>query len=185
MGISKTEAASALSDIEQTTGRSHELRGYRIAGPILTVWGVIWIVGYLAMGLLPQKAWGVWLPLDVVGVVLTILLARRGPAAARTGIATGWRSMVGGLTVAAFIAATFALFRPTSPDVLLAYPGVVCGAIYVVAGLWRMTRFVWVGAAIAAASLVGFYFFQPWLAFWMAAVGGGGLLLGGLWMRRA
>jgi hypothetical protein len=38
---------------------------------------------------------------------------------------------------------------------------------------------------VFAASLVGYFFFQPWLAFWMAAVGGGGLFVGGLWLRRA
>jgi hypothetical protein len=78
MGISRTEAASALTDIERTTGRSRELKGYQIAGPILMVWGVVWAIGYSAMGLLPVERWGlVWLPLDVAGMAATILLSRR------------------------------------------------------------------------------------------------------------
>lgn len=184
MAISRTEAASALTDIEQTTGRSRELRGYRIAGPILMVWGVIWIAGYLSMGL--QARWNTWLPLNIVGIAMTIVLANRGKVAGRIRQAGhGWRPVAGAAAVTAFVATTFILFKPTSPAVIMVYPGLICGLVYMLVGVLRMTRFAWVGAAIFAASLVGFYAFQPWLAFWMAAVGGGGLLLGGLWMRRA
>jgi hypothetical protein len=187
MGISRTEAASALTDIEQTTGRSYELRGYRIAGPIFIAWGVIWVIGYLAMGLYPQSGSLVWIPLDLVGFVLSALLARRGkaahPAAADRG--TGWRSFALAMAVTAFLGVTFTLFKATSPEVYLVYPGLICGLIYSAIGIWRMTRYVWIGAGMFAASLVGFYVLQPWLAFWMAGVGGVGLILGGLWMRRA
>ena len=187
MGISRTEAASALTDIESTTGRSHQMRGYRIAGPILMIWGLIWIAGYLTLALAPPgHASLVWLPLDVLGVAATILLARRGKSgqgAAPRGV--GWRSGVGALAVMIFAAVTFSLFRPVSPGVILVYPGVLCGLIYVTLGIWRMPRFVWIGLAVAGASLAGYVLFAPWLAFWMAGVGGGGLLLGGLWLRRA
>lgn len=187
MGISRTEAASALTDIEQTTGRSHELRGYRIAGPIFITWGVIWVIGYLAMGLAPQNWSWIWIPLDLAGFALSALLARRGKAAnpARGERGTSWRSLAFGVAVMAFVSMTFTLFKATSPAVYLVYPGLICGLIYSTIGIWRMTRYVWIGAGMFAASLVGFYLFQPWLAFWMAGVGGVGLILGGLWMRRA
>jgi hypothetical protein len=32
--------------------------------------------------------------------------------------------------------------------------------------------------------LVGYFFLGPWFEPWMAVVNGGGLVLGGLWMRR-
>lgn len=191
MGISRTEAAAALTDIESTTGRSHQMRGYRVAGPILMAWGAIWIVGYLAMGLLPAEHISlVWLPLDILGVLATLLLARRGRSAQNAGRGAGqsglgWRSAAGALTVMVFAGVTFTLFRPVSSSVALVYPGVLCGLIYVTLGVWRMPRFMWIGAAMAAASLIGYALFQPWLAFWMAGVGGGGLMLGGFWMRRA
>lgn len=187
MGISRNEAASALTDIERTAGRSRELKGYQIAGPILMVWGVVWAIGYSAMGLLPVERWGViWLPLDVAGLAATVLLSRRPRVNGKTGQAgMGWRIGVGSLAVVAFYAATLTLFRPTSVDVGLAYPGVVTGLIYAMVGLAFMPRFLWIGAGVFAASLVGYFLFQPWLAFWMAAVGGGGLVLSGLWLRRA
>lgn len=184
MAISRTEAASALTDIEQTTGRSRVLKGYQIAGPIVMVWGVVWILGYAAMGLSPAERWGaVWLVLDVIGVAATVWLSRRGRGAARVG--QGWRIAVGVLAVMAFYVATFALFQPTSVAVGMAYPGLVTGLVYAGVGIVFMPRFLWIGAAVFVASLIGYFLLQPWLAFWMAAVGGGGLLLGGLWLRRA
>ena len=68
MGISRSEAASALTDIDSTAGRSRLLKSYHVAGPILMLWGVIWTIGYSGMGLLPVERWNmIWLPLDVAG----------------------------------------------------------------------------------------------------------------------
>ena len=185
MGISKSEAASALTDIESTAGRSRLLKGYQIAGPILMVWGVVWAVGYSAMGLLEPERWGlVWLVLDVIGVTATILLARAGKSGAKAA-GQGWKIAAGVFAILLFYAATFALFKPTSIDAAIAYPGVVTGLVYAGVGIAFAPRYLWIGAAVFAASLVGFFFFQPWLAFWMALVGGGGLILAGLWLRRA
>lgn len=184
MGISRSEAASALTDIESTAGRSRLLKGYHVAGPILMVWGVIWALGYSAMGLLEPGRWGlIWLVLDGIGIVATILLSRTGKGAARTG--QGWKIMAGVLAVLAFYAATLALFQPASVDATIAYPGVVTGLVYAGVGIVYAPRYLWIGAAVFAASLVGYFVFQPWLAFWMAAVGGGGLFVAGLWLRRA
>ena len=58
--------------------------------------------------------------------------------------------------------------------------------IYCIAGLWFGSAFVAIGLGITALTLIG-YFFVTGDAFllWMAVVNGGGLLLGGLWMRRS
>uniref|UniRef100_B0T1V4 Transmembrane protein n=1 Tax=Caulobacter sp. (strain K31) TaxID=366602 RepID=B0T1V4_CAUSK len=187
MGISRTEAASALTDVESTAGRSRLLKGYHVAGPILMVWGVIWALGYSSMGLLPPEQWGlVWLVLDVVGVVATILLSRPAKSVARSAAQShGWKIIAGVLAILFFYAATLTLFHPTSIDATIAYPGVVTGLVYAGMGIAFAPRYLWIGAAVFAASLVGYFFFQPWLAFWMAAVGGGGLFVAGLWLRRA
>lgn len=187
MGISRTEAASALTDIERTAGRSRELKGYQIAGPILMVWGVVWAIGYSAMGLLPVERWGlVWLPLDVVGLAATVLLSRRPRMNGQAGkVGMGWRMGVGVLAVLAFFVGTYTVFQPTTIEPAIVYPGLVTGLVYTMVGVAYMPRFLWIGAGVFVASLVGHFLFQPWLAFWMAAVGGGGLILAGLWLRRA
>jgi hypothetical protein len=185
LGISKTDAASALTDIESAARRSGLLKGYHVAGPIMMAWGVIWAAGYSAMGLLEPERWGlVWLVLDVVGIVSSIVLGRRSGKGAAKG-AYGWKFGAGILAVAAFVCATFAVFQPTSIEAAIVYPGLVTGLVYSGVGVAYAPRYLWIGAAVFAASLVGYFLFQPWLAFWMAAVGGGGLFVAGLWLRRA
>ncbi len=184
MGISKSEAASALTDIESTAGRSRLLKGYHVAGPILMLWGVVWIAGYTAMGVLPPEQWGlIWLPLDVVGIVVTLLLSRRGKGGAQAGRA--WKILASVLAISVFMAATYMVFKPTSTDPAIVYPGLMAGLVYSGVGIAFAPRYLWIGGAMFIATLVGYFAFQPWLAFWMAAVGGGGLIVGGLWLRRA
>lgn len=184
MGISKSEAASALTDIESTAGRSRLLKGYHVAGPILMVWGVIWALGYSGMGLLPPEKWGLlWLPLDVIGVVASILLGRRGKGGAKAGQA--WKMWAIVLAIMAFMAATYAVFQPTSTDAFIVFPGMIAGLVYAGFGIAAAPRYLWIGAAVFVGSVVGFFLFEPWLTYWMAAVGGGGLFVAGLWLRRA
>lgn len=182
MSISREEAASALSQIDQATERSREMKGYRIAGPILMAWGVIWAVGYCGMGILPIRQWGwMWLGLDVLGVALQLIILRRyGGARSRS-----WKPAVATVAIIAFVAATQHIFHASSPGPYLIYPGLVSGFAYIMLGLWRMPRLAWIGAAMFAASLAGIYLIPDGLNYWMAAVGGIGLFLGGLWLRKA
>jgi len=185
MTISRTEAEDALSEIERTAGRTQVLRGYQVGGPILMLWGAIWVVGYVAMGLLPGRQWGlVWLPLDVIGIVGSIAMSAKARGGAKG--AGRWRTLAGIVTIAAFCGAVLAIFQPTTPQPYLAFPGLLVGVIYSLVGVGRMmTRYLWIGGAVFVATLVGFFWFPMWLAYWMAAAGGGGLILGGLWMRGA
>ena len=185
MTMSRTEAQEALSEIERTTGRSFTLRAYRGGGPILMLWGVIWIIGYVAMGLEPPDRWGlVWAPLDLIGFVATLLMVcSRHPGADR--VQRAWRTVGMVLAVGAFCGAVLTIFQGRGVNTYLAFPGLITGMIYAMIGVWRMPRYVWIGAAMFAATLAGYFWFPMWLAFWMAGVGGCALILGGFWLRRA
>jgi hypothetical protein len=56
---------------------------------------------------------------------------------------------------------------------------------YTIAGLWAGYAFVTIGLGITALTLIGYFFAGDWFNLWMAFVDGGGLVLGGLWMRRS
>ena len=56
--------------------------------------------------------------------------------------------------------------------------------LYTIAGLWAGYAFVAIGLCITALTLIGYFFIGDWFELWMAVVDGGGLVLGGLWMRR-
>ncbi len=184
--VSKHEAQSALSEIDSVTRRGMALRGYRHAGPILMVWGAIWAVGYLGMAYLEPHWWGwMWLGLDAAGVVATLVQSPRAEAAgALPGQA--WRLSLGMGACVAFILAIVAVFPKTELLPYIALPGLFVGFIYmvlgVVLGAWR---YAGMGAVTFVATLVGYFLWPAHLAEWLAAVGGGGLFLGGVWLRSA
>jgi len=185
MDISRDDAAQALSDIASARGRSHLLAGYNIAGPILILWGVVWAVAYSGMGLLPVNEWAyVWGPADLVGIVGTILMSRRPKGQGAAGAGDTWRIMGGMVLAGVFCAGLFSMIQSSNVNVYMAIPGLITGTIYAAIGLWRMTRYLWVGALVIAASLIGFFAFPSILPFWMAATGGGGVIVAGLLFRR-
>lgn len=191
MPISQAEAAIALRDVERTTARAQEMRAYSYASPHLLLWGAIWVVGYLAMGFAPRELWGaIWVPLDLAGAAGSALLAARAKArASAAAVASGAFSPVALLVAlsftALFVVSVFAVFAPTRPEPYLVFPALVLGLVYVVAGAWKMPRLAWVGAAVFLLTMAGYVLMKPWLSFWIAAVGGGGLVIGGLWLRKA
>lgn len=185
MNISRDDAAQALSDIARTEGRSRDLLGYRVAGPILMVWGVIWMICYAAMGILKPAQWGmVWIPADIVGITASIIMGYR--ARCRPATAMSWWRILGfGLLIATFSAAVFSMFYPAGMNAYMAFPGLLTGTIYASIGLVRMTRFLWVGLVVIAFTLTGYFLFPTYLAYWMAVTGGGGLIISGILLRRA
>ncbi|MET4118944.1 hypothetical protein ABIB85_005656 [Bradyrhizobium sp. JR1.5] len=55
---------------------------------------------------------------------------------------------------------------------------------YTLAGLWFGYAFMAIGVGISALTLIGYFYIGEAFPLWMAFVNGGGLILGGLWMRR-
>ena len=53
-----------------------------------------------------------------------------------------------------------------------------------ITGLWFGTASVATGVVITASALIGILWIGEAFALWMAFVNAGGLILGGLWMRR-
>lgn len=182
MAISPDQAAAALKDIDAVAARSNDLKSYTIGAPILIMWGIICMVGYGAGAVSP--AYGViWFPLSAIGAVATFLMARRAKRGddGRIGGRIGWTWMA----LVVFYIAAFAVLRPTAPNQFAAFPALLVGLSYVLMGIWTSRRYVVLGAAVAALTLTGYFALAPFFSLWMAVVMGGGLVLGGLWLRRA
>jgi hypothetical protein len=191
MVISSTEAAEALRDIAQTDRRTRVSGAYHVASPHLILWGLIWAAGYTACGLTPPEQWGlVWLPLIAVGVIGAFMLGMRtsagnkGAAAGGAGFAVG-KSMILALAIGLFIGSVYFVFQPASPLPYLVFPALITALIYVLLGaLIGLPRYTAIGAIVFLVAMVGFVYAKPMLPFWIAAAGGGGLILGGLWLRK-
>ncbi len=183
MPVSQNDAADALRDIDQTQQRSARLYGYRVASPHLIVWGVIWAVGYTASYFRPQWQ-AVWPALVVIGMVASFWFgARTQPQGA---VKFEWRYAATFAAMAAFISAVFAILPPVTGAQTGAFFPILVGFFYTLIGIWcRGVRMLIAGVALVALTLFGFFYLQPYFALWMAIVGGGGLVLGGIWLKAA
>jgi hypothetical protein len=191
MALSGSEAASALAEIENVQRRTNVAAGYSLASPHLITWGLVWLVGYTACGLLPVERWSsAWLPLIAIGTSASILFGVRAGARSRTPrTGPSWKSIlvrsVGGAMALTVCLSCIALFlQPASPNADLVLPAFVLGLVYALVGLVTLPRYFWIGAAVFASTMAGYWLTRPFLPFWIAVAGGGGLILGGLWLRK-
>ena len=83
----------------------------------------------------------------------------------------------------AFIAATYAVFGRVTPAQQAAFVPLIVALGYTLLGIWKGPRFLVTGIVIAVLTLGGFFFLHAHFLLWMAFVGGGALLLAGLWLR--
>jgi hypothetical protein len=182
MSLTPNEAADALRDIEETGRRSGQAFGYRISGPFAIIWGIFCIVCYGATDFWPDQANIIWPAGIVVATIASLFAGGRIRGRRNSG---GWRFGVLVLIAFAFLIAVDLIMQPVGPRQQAAFAPLVVAAIYAGCGLWIGVRFVVMGAAVAALTLFGFFYIHEHFNLWMAAVGGGGLVLAGLWLRAA
>lgn len=185
MSLTPNEAADALRNIETAGRRSGQAFGYRLSAPHLVIWGFVWVVGYGVTDLAPRFADMAWPAVVILGTIASLVtgtLMGKASGAGRRGDA--WRYGLLVVVFWAFLVATYTIMQ-ASPREQGAFVPLAIAAIYAGIGLWLGLRYVLLGAAVAALTLLGFFEIQQHFYLWMAAVGGGGLVVAGLWMRSA
>jgi hypothetical protein len=147
------------------------------------VWGVIWILVNLG-GLVSLPYGSILFPaFMLLGFCVSLGLALRGGAHGRGDHVR--RTVLITAAVVLFVTG-MNLISPTNS--LIHMEAMIClavGALYMVAGStlgWRLTA---IGAAQLIGTMVAWVYGREQFFLWMALVGGGGLILGGLWLRRA
>jgi hypothetical protein len=180
MTLTQADATAALRDAEAMEHRSSRLRGYQSASPHLIIWGIVWAVGYAASYL--QLAWinAIWLALVAVGTAASIVA---GMADGRKGVHAEGLAVLG-VTFVVFVAGTFIVMAPHDPRQPAAFFPLVVAAGYAIMGAMGATRMLIIAGALAALTLGGFIELGNLFLPWMAVVGGGGLVLGGVWLRQ-
>jgi len=178
-----------LRDIAQAQHRLDIFSGYRHAAPHLWLWGLIWIAGYGVTDLMPQLAGWVWLVLDVGGMAAGIAIGRHQMSAQARAAGGADRNlnsmrMIGiALVIVAFIFATFDMLRPQTLAQFGAFPVLLMGLLYSLAGLWAGARWLALGLVLIVLSMVGYHFVAQHYMLWLGVTGGGTLVVSGLWMR--
>jgi hypothetical protein len=182
--IDSKQATEALTDIESVVRRVRQSRIYNFASLMLIMWGALVFAGYVTSYIWPRTNGLHWIVLDVIGL------------AASLAIGASTRQRAGVNTFSTRFLAAFVLFvvfgcilsigvgqlRPRQMD---AFWPIYFMMVYTIVGLWFGYAFVAIGVGITALTLIGYFFAGDWFHLWMAVVDGGGLMLGGLWMRRS
>jgi hypothetical protein len=183
--IDPKDAAQALNDIEQIVQRVRQSRTYDIASLMMILWGILVFAGNIANYAWPRYGGYIWIGINAAGAVGSIAVsAFRFPGTAGRGF--DFRMAMAFLLFFAFGLLCSTVLGHFGPREMGAFWPIYFMLIYCMAGLWFGPAFIAIGLGITVLTLTG-YFFVTGAAFllWMAAVNGGGLILGGLWMRRS
>ena len=180
MDVSRTDASAALADVAAAQSRSATLRGYQSAAPHLMIWGVVWAAGYTVADLMPDLANVAWIVLVVAGTLGDMIVARADRANGGHGAVIGCLF----LTFFVLVGGTIAVMQPSDPRQIGAFVPLVVAAAYAIVGVMGMPRLLVLGGLVAALTLGGFFALPGHFLLWMAAVAGGSLILGGVWLRR-
>jgi hypothetical protein len=183
MSLSREEAEGALRDVEQASRRSTAALGYRMSSPHLIWWGLIWLIGYGAMA--AKITWDpLWPILSLGGTVGSFWIGWRMSRSKPAGFDGRYGATF--IAIFVFVTAIFLIIPPKSPEQFGAFFPVLVSLYYALIGIWtRGLRMLFLGTALLGLTLVGFFYFREIFQLWMAIVGGGGLILGGLWLRSA
>jgi len=188
MSLSSDQAAESLKEIDRTQRRSGEARRYAHSSPAFILWGVIWMVGYTATDFYPHHSGALWAFLMLVGFAGQLGIgwqrARAGEPHPGMNRYAGLRMLASFIAIGCFVTATYAVFGHVGWKQQASFVPLLASLFYVLIGLWAGMRFVITGIAVAALTLGGFFYLPAHFLLWMAAVGGGALILAGLWMRK-
>ncbi|QWG17612.1 hypothetical protein KMZ68_22030 [Bradyrhizobium sediminis] len=180
--IDSQQASKALAEINEIARRVRQSRIYNLASLLMIMWGGLVFAANAASFAWPRHAGFIWIAANAMGVAGSFAVSAF--TYSRTGVRTfDLRMLAAFLLFFAFGFATCALGH-FGPRELGTFWPIYFMLFYTIAGLWVGLAFVVIGLSISALTLIGYFFVGPWFEPWMAVVNGGGLMLGGLWMRR-
>ena len=181
--IDSKQASAALSDIDDVVRRVRQSQIYRIASLIIAMWGVLLFFTYIFNYLWPRQGYMIWTVSNLLGFAITTAMgfvsnmrsgARNFPI----------RSTITFLLIAAFgvyCSVWLGHFSPRQMTVFFALYGML---FYAIAGVWFGYAFIVIAICTTALTLIAYYYAGSAFLLWMAVAHGGGLVVGGLWMRR-
>jgi hypothetical protein len=181
--IGSKEASESLAEINDIVQRVRQSRIYYLNSLIMVLWGVLVFAGNIATWLWPRYGGYIWITVDIAGVLG--LFAISVFTYSRMGVRTfDVRTLVMFLLFFAFGYFCSNVLGHFTPRQQGTFWPIYFMLFYMIAGLWVGYAFVAIGAGITVLTLIGYFYIGEAFPLWMAFVNGGGLILGGLWMRR-
>lgn len=186
MNVSPTEAEEALAAIQAMMQKTRRFISSSGSYIFLLMWGVIWLLGFLNSQFLPDKVVGyVWMVLDILGGILSAVIGVRLNRGVRSSasITSGKRIAFFWLLLFLYIVAAVAVAMPVNGKqvAMLIILFVTVGWI-AMSLLLSFSSVRW-ALALFALSLIGYFLLPGIFYLWMAILGGGGMIVLGLYIR--
>jgi len=193
--ITPEAARASLAEIDSVTQSIRRAIAAGITAPLLILWGAIWIICFTTEQFLPHWSQKVWLGLDGIGIVVSMLsglfqtpvkINGSSPLLSKIGIA--WLILFAYAALWAWYLGPWEI--PHRADDLLvdrktgAYICTICMFAYVLMGLWLDRILLFLGAGVTILIFVGYQFVPNYFYLWMAVAGGGSLMFTGLFIRK-
>jgi hypothetical protein len=181
MTIDRETAAEALRSVGEAETRARGLRIYQTASAPLLIWGLIWFAANLSCQFFPDKVATIWLAADAVGLVACGIAVRLAP-----GNRAVWsRHLLALGSVIIFTVCAAIVTGATGPKRLTALISITIALCYLIIGIFGAgVRFAILGLILMAAIVAGYQLLPDYHYLWLGIVGGGGLCLAALWMRK-
>jgi hypothetical protein len=182
--IDSRQASAALNDINEVVQRVRQSHIYRTSSIIITMWGVVLLTAYIANYTWPRQGYTIWTVANLIGLTLSIAIGvvKNVRSGAR---AFPVRSLITFLLIGAFGVFCSVVLGHFGPRQIIVFWALYGMLFYAIAGLWFGYAFIVIAICTTALTLIGYYYVGAAFLLWMAVAHGGGLILGGLWMRRS
>ncbi len=170
------EAAQALGEIARAERRTEAFDAYQRVGRALVVWGCVWAAGNASSACWPTLTGLIWTGAVATGIIASL--------AARADRRVEPRMLAAAAAGFGFLLLTSIILPPRSSADWNAFVSLLAASCLVLLGIWKGARFAAVGLFLAAFTLAGYFGLRAHFELWMAAVGGGALVVVGLWLQK-
>ncbi len=180
--LTSEQAGAVLADIEMARVTMRRVIRDHRGHYHLWIWGVAWVVMPLTAHFGGDNAARFFPFICAAGGLLSFITGFTQARQIRRP-ANG-RFMAVMATVWVFAALyPFVLRTPFDSRTLYAFLCLVAMQTYVIAGLWMDSYLLWLGIIVTVLVLAGVFLFPGIFWLWMAACGGGSLILSGFYVR--
>jgi hypothetical protein len=186
MNITPTEAEEALTAIQTMMQKTRRAISSSGAYKFLILWGVIWMIGFLGSQFLPKEiANYVWIGLDILGGILSAVIGVRMNRGVRSSTASTSGKRIGFFWLLLFFycAAAIGIAWPVDGKQFAMFIILFVTVGWIAMGLLLSFASVWWGLALVGLSLCSYYLLNDYFYFIMAFVGGGGMIVLGIYVR--
>jgi hypothetical protein len=186
VNISPTEAEEALNAIQTMMRKTRRSISSSGAYKFLILWGSIWMIGFLGSQFLPNEiASNVWIGLDILGGILSAVIGIRMKRGVRSSVSSVSGKRIGFFWLLLFLycVAAVGVAWPVDGKQLAMFIILFVTVGWIAMGLLLSFASIWWGLVLLGISLVGYFLLPEYFYLIMAFLGGGGMIVLGIYVR--